>query len=132
MAGMALTGMKNRYVLVTLNQGWTYLLTGELERSTHAAGHQWLMPIIQATQEAEIRRIARRTEAEGQPGQIERPYLKDNQHKKRAGGVAQMTECLSSKHWPPSSNSSNTLPQLPPKKRNTHAWTLPLIGLILG
>jgi hypothetical protein len=44
------------------------------------------MPIIQATQEAEIRRI----EVWGQPMQIElaRPYLVKTLHKKTAGGLA--------------------------------------------
>jgi hypothetical protein len=42
-------------------------------------GHQWLVPIILATQEAEVRRIKVRS----QPGQIVlRSYLKNTQHTK--------------------------------------------------
>jgi hypothetical protein len=50
------------------------------------ARHQWLMPIILATQEAEIRRITVRS----QPRQMfTRPYLKIPFTKNRAGKVAQ-------------------------------------------
>jgi hypothetical protein len=42
------------------------------------------MPVIPATQEAEIRRIM----VQSQPGQtVPRPYLRKTHHKKRAGGV---------------------------------------------
>jgi hypothetical protein len=37
-----------------------------------------------------------------------RPYLKNNQHKKRAGEVAQVVECLPSKCEAMNSNSSAT------------------------
>jgi hypothetical protein len=47
---------------------------------------QWLMPVIPATQEAEIRRIMVR----GQPEQIVHQTLsRKTLHKNRAGGVAQ-------------------------------------------
>jgi hypothetical protein len=49
------------------------------------AGHQWLMPIILATQEAEIRRI----EVRSQPGQIVHKTLSQKTHQKKAGGVGQ-------------------------------------------
>jgi hypothetical protein len=50
------------------------------------ARHQWLMPIILATQEAEMRRITVRS----QPGQINSQELIPKiPNTKRAGGVAQ-------------------------------------------
>jgi hypothetical protein len=52
------------------------------------AGHQWLTPVILATQEAEIRRIT----VWSQPGQIVHETLswkKPSQKPFRAGGVAQ-------------------------------------------
>jgi hypothetical protein len=45
-----------------------------------------------------------------------RPYLKNTQHKKGLGGVAQVVEHLPSKHEALSSNSSTA----PLKKANTH------------
>jgi hypothetical protein len=47
------------------------------------AGHWWLTPVILATQEAEIRRMAVRS----QPGQIVCKTLSQILHKNRAGGV---------------------------------------------
>jgi hypothetical protein len=38
--------------------------------------------------------------------QFERPYLENIQHKKRAGGVPQLVECLPSRHEFPSSKPS--------------------------
>jgi hypothetical protein len=50
------------------------------------AGHQWLTPIILATQEAEIRRIT----VQNHPGQIVQETLSQKKpSQKRAGGVAQ-------------------------------------------
>jgi hypothetical protein len=40
-------------------------------RNTFLAGHQWLMPIILATQEAKIRRIS----VQSHPGQLVRKTL---------------------------------------------------------
>jgi hypothetical protein len=55
----------------------------------------WLTPVILATWEVQIRRIVVRS----QPGQIALEILfgKHPNMKKRAGGVAQVVECLPSK-----------------------------------
>jgi hypothetical protein len=58
------------------------------------------MPVILATWETEIRRIA---------VQSTRAYLEKNQHKKKSDGVAQVVECLPSKH--------ETLSSAPPKEK---------------
>jgi hypothetical protein len=53
------------------------------------------VPIILATQEAEIRRIA----VQSQPRKtVLKPDLEKTHHKKRAGGDAQVVENLPSKH----------------------------------
>jgi hypothetical protein len=50
------------------------------------ARHQWFMPVVQATQEAELRRIT----VGSQPGQMVHKTLSQKTlHKNRAGGVAQ-------------------------------------------
>jgi hypothetical protein len=57
--------------------------------SIFSADHQWLMPVIPATQEAEIKRITVRS----QPGKIVHETLSQktqHTHKKSAGGVAQV------------------------------------------
>jgi hypothetical protein len=55
-------------------------------KNRDCAGHWWLIPVILATQEAEIRRIAARS----QPGQIVCETLSQRTiHKNRAGGVAE-------------------------------------------
>jgi predicted PP-loop superfamily ATPase len=52
------------------------------------ARHQWLMPAILATQEAEIRRIMVQSQLSQQ---FARPYLeKKNNHKKRTSEEAQV------------------------------------------
>jgi hypothetical protein len=71
----------------------------------------WLTPVILATLEAEIRRIAVRS----QPWQIVsmRPYLEKTHHKKRAGGVThgirpEFKPQYQKKDWP----GQNFQPQL--------------------
>jgi hypothetical protein len=61
-------------------------ISGGLETKAEKARCWWLMPIILATQEAEIRKI----EFQSQPGQIVHETLsRKNPSQKRAGGVAQ-------------------------------------------
>jgi hypothetical protein len=65
-----------------------------------AARNQWLMPVILATQEAEI--LVR-----SQPGQIVRKTLSQkNPSQERAGGIAQAVQSLPSKYEALSSNPS--------------------------
>jgi hypothetical protein len=67
------------------------------------AGHWWLMPIILAIQETEIRKIS----AQGQPWQIVHKTLSQKSPtQKRAGKVAQVVECRLSIHKALSSNPS--------------------------
>jgi hypothetical protein len=64
-------------------------------KNTQLIGHWWLMPVILATQEAEIRSIR----GPSQPGQIVCETLSPKYPiQKRAGKVAQVVECLPSKH----------------------------------
>jgi hypothetical protein len=68
------------------------------------AGCQWFTAAILATQEAEIRGIVVRS----QPGQIAHEILSlKYPTQKRAGGVAQVGECLPSKRKALCSNPSN-------------------------
>jgi hypothetical protein len=69
------------------------------------------MPIILATQEAEIRRITVRSQA----GQIACEILsRKNPSQKRAGGMPQVIEHLPTKGEALSSDPSTTLPQKEP------------------
>jgi hypothetical protein len=74
---------------------WWVLQEGDLEqkppsprlflKTRDPAGHQWLTPIIPATQEAEIRRM----EVQSQPGQnSSRDPISKKPSPNRAGGVA--------------------------------------------
>jgi hypothetical protein len=66
------------------------------------SGHQWLTPIILATQEPEIRRIM----VHSQPRQTVCETLsKKNPSQRRASGVVQAVEHLPSKHEALSSKS---------------------------
>jgi hypothetical protein len=51
------------------------------------AGHRWLIPVILATQGADIRRIM--VQNQPQANSSRDPNLKKNLSQKRAGGVAQ-------------------------------------------
>jgi hypothetical protein len=67
------------------------------------AWHQWLTPLILATQEAEIRRIS----VPGQPGQIVCEILsRKHPTQKMAGEAVQVVECLPTKYKTLSSNPS--------------------------
>jgi hypothetical protein len=55
-------------------------------RRQQVAGCQWLIPIILATQEEEIKDRSLKPDP---AHSSERPYLEKTQHKNRAGGVAQ-------------------------------------------
>jgi hypothetical protein len=79
-----------------------------LTMSPVQAGHQRLTPVILATQEEEIMRIAVRS----QPGQIVRETLSwKNPTQNRAGRVAQVVEHLPSKHKTLSSKHITPQPQ---------------------
>jgi hypothetical protein len=84
-------------------------------------GHWWLMLILLATQQAEIRR----TEVRGQPMYIVCGTLSQNtQHiKKRAGGVAQEVQHLPSKYEALNSNPNMTKKKL--KSRRTEFESAP-------
>jgi hypothetical protein len=74
---------------------------------TYMARHQWLMPIVLATQEAKIRRIMIQSH----------PWQRDPiSNIKRAGGVARVIELLPSKCEALSSNHSTR------KKKNKCLW----------
>jgi hypothetical protein len=77
--------------IITMNPPCTINISKKKKKETlERAWHQWLMPVILDTQEAEIRKITVRS----QPGQI----VCEIQHQKRAGGEAQVVEHLPNKH----------------------------------
>jgi hypothetical protein len=73
----------------TEEQTYSSLVDAVILRMYHEAGRQWLTPVILATQEAEIRKIA----VQSQPRQIVRETLSQKKKKKpsqkKAGGVDQ-------------------------------------------
>jgi hypothetical protein len=57
----------------------------KLLKNSCRTGHQWLVPVIPATQQAEVRRITVRSQLR----QIVLNPIEKTHYKKRAGGVAQ-------------------------------------------
>jgi hypothetical protein len=84
------------------------------KKSNILAGWWWLMPVILATQEVELRRIAVWSQAEQIVCKI-LPWR--NPKQQRAGGVAQVVGCLPSRYQALSSNPTTikkkTTPQNP-------------------
>jgi hypothetical protein len=76
--------------------------------------YQWLMPIIQTTWEAEIRKIM----VQGQPGQFARLHLQNGA--KWTGGVAQVLRVCFVSIMPLSSNPSPTKKKKQKNPRNNN------------
>jgi hypothetical protein len=84
----------------------------------------WLTPVILATWETEIRRIT----VQSQPRQeVHKTLSRKNSMQNRAGGVAQVVECLPSKPEALSSYPSNAEKK---KKVLIHSWRQGLTPVI--
>jgi hypothetical protein len=83
------------------------------------------MPIILATQEAEIRRIS----VQNRPGQIVHETLSQKHSiQKMASGVAQVIECLASKHETLSSSPTTAKKEKNRKEEREESYLLKAIA----
>jgi arginine deiminase len=106
----------------------TLLLPSDDMRSQKSTRHQWLTPVILATQETEIRRITIKTswkkKKKKQLEQVVPDTISENKTaQNRADGMAQAIERLPNKHEALSSKHSTTYKKEREKGRSQKAAT---------